>query len=177
MGGLYVAPGIDLRTLAEGGTGRDSGKHEMSHTVPSAYEVGTHNLPAIAGLAAGVKWIQKTGLARIRAHERKLAGQFIAGVSDIPGVTIYGTPDLDHRTSSVSITMEGTTPKEVATWLAEKHHIVTRAGYHCSPLSHETIGTLPGDGTIRFSFGFFNTSEEVTHVVQQLVEAPRTVCV
>ena len=177
MGGLYVAPGIDLRTLAEGGTGGDSGKHDMSHTVPSAYEVGTHNLPAIAGLAAGVKWIQKTGLRRIRSHERKLAGQFIAGVSEIPGIKIFGTRDLDRRTGVVSITMEGAPPKELAAFLAEKHSVTTRAGYHCAPLSHETIGTLPGDGTVRFSFGFFNTTEEVASVVKYLAEAPFAVAV
>ncbi len=175
VGGLYVAPGLDLKTLAEGGTGGDSGQHGMAHKVPSTYEVGTHNLPAIAGLAAGVKWIQKTGLKRIRAHERKLAGQFITGISEIPGVTVYGTDDLDQRTGNVSITMDGTSPKELAAWLAREHQVTTRAGYHCAPLSHETIGTLPGDGTVRFSFGYFNTSEEVTRVVRHMVEAPRAV--
>ncbi|MCH7872069.1 MAG: aminotransferase class V-fold PLP-dependent enzyme, partial [Planctomycetes bacterium] len=98
LGGLYVAPGIDLRTLAEGGTGGDSGEHGMSHKVPSTYEVGTHNLPAIAGLSAGVQWIKETGLDQIQAHERKLAGCFIEGVSEIPGVKVYGTTDLDQRT-------------------------------------------------------------------------------
>jgi len=177
LGGLYVAPGIDLRTLAEGGTGGDSGEHAMFHKVPSTYEVGTHNLPAIAGLAAGVQWIQETGLERIRAHERKLVGQFIAGVSEIPGVKVYGTRDLDRRTGVVSLTMEGMTPKELAAWLAEEHQVTSRAGFHCAPLSHETIGTLPGEGTIRFSFGFFNTPEEVASVLQDLVEAPRAVSV
>lgn len=175
LGGLYVAPGIDLRTLAEGGTGGDSGEHDMSHKVPSAYEVGTHNLPAIAGLSAGVEWIKETGLDQIRAHERKLAGRFIEGVSEIPGVKVYGTTDLDQRTGVVSLTMDGITPKELAAWLAQEHQITTRAGYHCAPLSHETIGTLPGDGTIRFGFGFFNTVEEVATVLRHLVKAPRAV--
>jgi len=127
IGGLYVAPGLDLRTLAEGGTGGDSGQHGMSHVVPSAYEVGTHNLPAIAGLAAGVRWIQETGIDRIREHERNLVEQFLDGVRNLPGVKIYGTDDLDYRTGSVSLTMEGTTPKELASWLAEKHQKIGRA--------------------------------------------------
>lgn len=177
IGGLYVAPGLDLRTLAEGGTGGDSGEHGLAHKVPNAYEVGTHNLPAVAGLAAGVKWIQETGLPRIRAHERKLAGQFLEGISDMTGVTVFGTRDLKRRTGVVSLTMDGTTPKDLAKWLVEKHKVTTRAGFHCAPLSHETIGTCPGEGTIRFSFGFFNTPDEVSAVLQHLAEAPRAVAV
>lgn len=173
IGGLYVAPSVDLRTLAEGGTGGDSGKHGLSHKLPSSYEVGTHNLPAIAGLAAGIRWLQETTLEEIRSKERKLVVQFIEGVSEIPGVTVYGTRDVEQRTGVVSITMEGTTPKELAGWLAEKHNITTRAGYHCAPLSHETIGTIPGDGTVRFGFGYFNTPEEVAIVLEQLAMAPR----
>ncbi len=177
VGGLYVGPQIELRTLAEGGTGADSGKHGMSRKMPSTYEVGTHNLPAIAGLAAGVKWIQETGMKRIRAHEQELAGHFLKGLAELPGITVYGTPDPQMRTGVVSITMEGMAPKELAAWLAETHHVTTRAGYHCAPLAHQTIGTLPGDGTIRFSFGYFNTPEEVKTVLQHLVEAPRAVAV
>ena len=173
IGGLYVAPHLDLRTLAEGGTGGDSGKHPLSHQLPSSYEVGTHNLPAIAGLAAGVRWLLETGLENIRSHEHKLVRQFIDGVSEISGVTVYGTRDVERRTGVVSITMDGTTPKEIARRLADKHNITTRAGYHCAPLSHETIGTLPGDGTVRFGFGYFNTPEEVATVVEHLAHVPR----
>ena len=177
LGGLYVAPGIDLRTLAEGGTGGDSGTHGLSHKVPSAYEVGTHNLPAIVGLAAGVRWIQETGLEKIRTHERKLVAQFLEGVLEIPGVTLYGAHDPNQRAGAVSITMEGMAPKELAAWLATEHQITTRAGYHCAPLSHETIGTLPGDGTIRFGFGYFNTVDEVSITLKKLAKAPRAVAV
>ena len=176
IGGLYVAPHVDLRTLAEGGTGGDSGEHGLSHKLPSGYEVGTHNLPAIAGLAAGIEWVEATGLDKIRAHERKLAGRFIEGVEKIPGVKVYGTRDLDARTGVVSLTMDGITPKELARWLAEEHQITTRAGYHCAPLSHETIGTLPGDGTTRFGFGYFNTPQEVATVLKCLAHVPRAVC-
>lgn len=177
IGGLYVRSGVDLRTLAEGGTGGDSGEHGLSHKLPSSYEVGTHNLPAIAGLAAGVEWIQETGLEKIRCHERGLAEQFIDGLKEVPGVTVYGSTDVNQRTGVVSITMEGIPPKELAGWLAKQHQVTTRAGYHCAPLSHETIGTLPGDGTVRFGFGYFNTSEEVSKVLDHLAHAPRSVTV
>ncbi len=173
VGGLYVRKGIELECLAEGGTGKDSGKHEMSGRYPSNYEVGTHNLLSIAGLTAGVRWLRGTGLETIVAHERALTQRFLEGLHELSGVSIYGAPDPDNRTAVVSLTMEGTTPNEIATWLAETHHIATRAGYHCAPLAHETIGSLPGPGTIRFSFGYFNTLEEVETVLGRLSEMPR----
>ena len=73
----------------------------------------------------------------------------------------------------VSLTMEGVTPAGISQWLAEQHNVSTRSGYHCAPLAHETIGTLPGDGTIRFSFSFSNTMEEVELVLGYLAEVPR----
>jgi len=175
IGGLYVAPGVDLRTLAEGGTGGDSGKHPLAHKLPNSYEVGTHNLPAIAGLAAGIKWVEEKGVANIRRHERSLVQKFIEGVSQIPGVTVYGSKDVEKRAGAVSLTMNGISPKDLARWLATEHQVTTRAGFHCAPLAHETIGTCPGEGTIRFGFGFFNTLDEVCLVVDHLLHAPRTV--
>lgn len=80
---------------------------------------------------------------------------------------------MKRRTSVVSLTMEGITPDAMASWLAEKHNISSRSGYHCAPLAHETIGTLPGQGTIRFSFGFSNTLQEVERLLECLSEVPR----
>lgn len=172
-GGLYVRKGIPLRTLAEGGTGKDSGKHEMSGRFPSNYEVGTHNLLSIAGMTAGVRWIQQTGLEDLRKHEQELVSRFLERVNAIEGVTVYGTPDVTKRTAVVSMTMEGASPSAIAKWLAEEHNVSTRAGYHCAPLAHETIGTLPGEGTVRFGFSFANTVAEVDQVTTWLGEVPR----
>lgn len=173
VGILYVGPGVQLNTLAEGGTGKDSGKHEMSLKEPVAFEVGTHNLPGIVGTAAGAAWIGETGLAKIRRHEQDLVRRLLKGLERIDAVTVYGTRDVEARTAVVSITMRGWTPKALGRWLADEHDVVTRAGYHCAPLAHETIGTLPGDGTLRFSLGYFNTAEEVDLVLAALEEASR----
>lgn len=171
VGGLYVREGIQLNTLAEGGTGRDSGKHEMSGTYPSTYEVGTHNLLAIVGLTAGVRWLTQAGLDAVRQHEQALAKSFIEGIRSQPGTRVYGTEKISDRTAAVSLNVDGCTPQELATWLANTHNVATRPGFHCAPLAHETIGTLPGEGTLRFSFGYFNTPEEVEHAVALLDEA------
>ena len=172
-GGLFVRKGIQLETLAEGGTGKDSGKHEMSGRYPSNYEVGTHNLLSIVGMTAGVRWIKEQGQEALRQHELNITRRFCEGAAKLPGVTLYGHPDVERRTAVVSLTMDGVTPEGIAKWLAEEHNVSTRAGYHCAPLPHETIGTLPGDGTIRFSFGFSNTAEEIDQVLGYLAEVPR----
>lgn len=172
VGGLFVREGIELNTLAEGGTGKDSGKHDMSGRFPSNYEVGTHNLLSIVGLTAGIRWTRQVGLDVIRGHELLLTSRFLEGLREIPGVTIFGAASAERRTAVVSIQMQGTTPAGLAKWLAEKHNMSTRAGYHCAPLAHETIGTLPGDGTLRFSFGFSNTAEEVDGLLDVLSQVP-----
>lgn len=173
VGALFVRKGIQLRTMAEGGTGKDSGKHEMSGRYPSNYEVGTHNLLSIAGMTAGVRWLREQGQGALREHERELTQRFMEGAGELPGVTIYGTSNTAKKTAVVSLTMAGATPANIAKWLAEEHNVATRAGYHCAPLAHETIGTLPGDGTIRFSFSFANTLDEVKQALQFLAEVPR----
>ena len=83
----------------------------------------------------------------------------------MPGVKIYGPADSDQRTAVVSLTIDGMEPASISDYLASKHNIATRSGYHCAPLAHETIGTLPGEGTTRFSFGFSNTRRGSRHDV------------
>ncbi|MEC9094496.1 MAG: aminotransferase class V-fold PLP-dependent enzyme [Planctomycetota bacterium] len=173
IGGLFVRDGIELETLAEGGTGKDSGKHDMSGSFPSNFEVGTHNLLAITGLCAGVRWVKQAGLDSIREHEHSLLTRFIEKIEGIPGIRLYGNDNLQQRTSVCSFVMKGISPQKIATWLSEQHGVSTRAGYHCAPLAHETIGTLPGEGTVRFGFGFSNTVDEVDQVAGMLAEVPR----
>lgn len=176
IGGLYVADGIHLATLAEGGTGKDSGKHDMSGRFPSNFEVGTHNLLGICGVTAGVRWINQVGLDKIREREQMLTRTFSDCLAGIDSIKIYGNPDCGRRTAVVSLTCsQRCSPHELAEWLAAKHQVTTRAGYHCAPLAHESIGTLPGDGTIRFSFGYHNTveqAERVAGLVAQFVKSP-----
>ena len=168
VGVLFVSREVTLNTLAEGGTGKDSGKHAMSLAHAGAYEVGTHNLPSIAGLAAGVRWITGKGVSSIRAHELGLTRRLQEGLVRIKGVKIHGARDAASRTGVVSITLSGTSPKDLARHLTDEKKIVTRAGYHCAPLAHETIGTLPGDGTLRFGIGAFNTDEDIDSALAAL---------
>jgi selenocysteine lyase/cysteine desulfurase len=171
IGLLYVAPGVEHRFFAVGGTGHDSGKLDMSARMPAMFEVGTFNGPAIAGLEAGIAHVQSVGTDAILRHERQLTARFLAGLAAIEGVHVYGDPDPEKRLSVVSCRFLGRDPKTVSGWLAERG-IVTRAGFHCAPLAHQTIGSHPFGGTVRFSFGHPNTLREVDHVLAVLAQMP-----
>ncbi len=144
----------------------------MSGKFPSTFEVGTHNLLGIVGMTAGVRWIKQAGLDSIRMHEQSLTQRFMDGVADIPGLKIFGNPSVERRTAVVSLTRQDVDPQYMARWLASEHNVASRAGYHCAPLAHESIGSLPGLGTLRVSFGFSNTVEEVDSVAGMIREMP-----
>jgi selenocysteine lyase/cysteine desulfurase len=169
VGLLYAAPGLEQQLFVVGGTGKDSGKVEMSRKMPDQFEVGTHNAMALAGLEAGVRWLQDTGVERILAHERALAARLVAGLKRRGDVRFYGGDDLSKRLGVVSVRFEGRAPKDVGGWLAERG-VVTRTGFHCAPLAHQTIGSHPHGGTVRFSFGWPNTAAEVDRVLGLLGE-------
>ncbi len=166
VGGLWIGPRATLRTLAEGGTGGDSGTHPMSGAPPKDYEVGTLNGPAIAGLAAGVRWVREVGLDAIRERESALTGRLLAGLGSIEGVTVHGPPTAEGRTSAVSFTLDGVAPADAAAALCAEHGVVCRAGFHCAPLAHETIGTHAGGGTVRMSPGYFTTEAEIDRALE-----------
>ncbi len=92
----------------------------------------------------------------------------VRGLEAIEGVRVHGTRRPGGRTSVASLSFERHDPKALAGRLANEHGVVTRAGYHCAPLAHETIGTLPGPGTLRLSMGYFNTAGEVDEVLERL---------
>jgi cysteine desulfurase / selenocysteine lyase len=166
---LYVAPGLEQQLFVVGGTGKDSGRVEMSRRMPDQFEVGTHNAMALAGLEAGVRWLGDTGVERVLAHERSLTGRFLQGLRQRDDVHVYGGQDQDLRLGVVSVRFVGRDPREVGGWLAERG-VITRTGFHCAPLAHQTIGSHPYGGTVRFSFGWANTEQEVDTVLALLAE-------
>ncbi len=168
-GGLYVREGIVLAPLMRGGTGSDSAYEIQPDFLPDAYESGTPNVAGIAGLAAGVRFLNEIGIETVKGHEQKLVTQFLAGASEIPGITLYGPRDAALHCGVVSFNVAGAMPSEVALILDESFEIMARSGLHCAPAAHRTLGTFPA-GTLRFSFGWFNTSAEVQVALEALRE-------
>lgn len=168
-GGLYIREGVPLAPLLRGGTGSDSAQETQPAFLPDAHESGTLNVAGIAGLAAAVRFLSEIGIEAVRAHERKLVAQFLAGASQIPGLTIYGPGDAALQCGVVSFNVADAIPSEVGLILDQSFGIMARTGLHCAPGAHRTLGTFP-TGTVRFSFGWFNSPAEVDVAVQALSE-------
>jgi cysteine desulfurase family protein len=164
-GALYIAPGIALAPLVEGGTGTDSASLLQPERCPERYESGTLNLPGIAGLGAGIRFILDAGLAKIRETENARVAALLEGFAGIEGIRIYGPPRGAERAPLVSIDIAGVDPMEAAMILDSHFDIAVRAGLHCAPDAHGSMGTL-SRGTIRFSPGFFTTQSEVDACVE-----------
>jgi cysteine desulfurase/selenocysteine lyase len=165
-GGLYIRKGLEakIQPLMVGGTGSRSEFESQPDFMPDRYESGTLNSVGIAGLGAGVAYILGRGVNDIRTREIMLTQRFLDGLKSIGGVHIYGSGDASRQIPVVSFNIDGVAPSEVSLALDEKFLILSRPGLHCAPAAHRTIGTFPG-GTIRFSFGYFNTEDEITYAL------------
>lgn len=153
----------EIEPLISGGTGSLSNSEEIPDFMPDRFESGTMNLPGIVGLHAALEWINKTGIDNIREHELKLTGRFIDGLKPMVesgDIIIAGKTELEGRTGVVSIQPQNVDPAAIAFALDSEYGIMTRVGLHCTPAAHKSLGTYP-TGTIRFSFGYWNTEEEV----------------
>ena len=161
-GGFYIRKGLEnkINPLEYGGTGSRSEFEEQPDFMPDRFESGTPNTIGIAGLYAGVSFVAGIGVEAIRAKEAALTQLFIDGIRSVKGVKIYGDTDPTKRTAVVSFTIDGVSPSEISYRLDEEFGILTRPGLHCAPSAHRTIGTFP-EGTVRFSFGYFTTEEEI----------------
>ena len=166
-GGLYVREGVSLTPLLRGGTGSNSPHEIQPDFLPDALESGTANAAGLAGLAAGVQFVSNIGAEIVAAHERKLVSHFIQSASQIEKLSLYGPPGAGARCGIVSFNVAGALPSEVCLILDERFSIMARPGLHCAPSAHRTLGTFP-TGTVRFSFGWFNTMEQVDESLRAL---------
>ncbi len=164
-GGLCVADDAEIRGTIYGGTGVRSAVPYHLTEFPYRLEAGTQNLAGIAGLNAGLRWVEERGLTGIHRHEMELLGLLQEGLSDIPGVTIHGTRNLERRVPTLSFTVQGYDPSDVGTILDVDYGILTRTGLQCAPLIHAHHGTTPR-GTVRASIGPFNTREDIQTMVR-----------
>ena len=168
-GGVCVRPGLSIRPLKVGGSGIHSFDREHPSEMPAALEAGTLNGHGIAGLGAAARWLLEIGVEQIRAREQALLRRFVDGVKEVEGVTLYGDPDLSHRTGIQSLNIRDYDSAQVCDWLYEDYGIAVRGGAHCAPLMHEALGTRE-QGAVRFSFSYFNTEAEVDRAIEAVRE-------
>ena len=158
-GALWLADGVELTPLREGGTGSQSQSVLQPQELPERYESGTLNLPGIAGLLQGVRFVQARR-AQIEAHDRALAARLRDGLTAL-GARLYGpeTPAL----GLVSFNLGGMRSEDVADGL-NRYGIGIRAGLHCAPLAHRYLGTME-TGAARASTGWFNTEGDIDRLL------------
>lgn len=165
-GVLLCCKKAETNPLMEGGTGSVSIQQEMPEFLPDRLEAGTHNVPGIAGLLEGVRFVRGMGEDAICLHERKLAQMASEGLRELPGVSVCARRDLFDQTGVLSFVPQGLDSELVGNALADAGFAV-RAGMHCAPLAHRTAGTIES-GTVRLSFSVFNKDEEVNLFLKTL---------
>jgi cysteine desulfurase family protein len=161
-GVLILSAPLPVKPFREGGTGFKSESPEQPEEYPWRLEAGTLNLPGIAGLAAGVRFVRSIGVNAIAEHQAKLARVLADGLRQIDGVSVYCDPA--PRTGVVSFRLDVGDVALTGTILDESFRIAVRTGLHCAPAAHRAIGTFP-EGTVRVSFGQFNTRGDVEALV------------
>lgn len=163
-----------ISPFIEGGTGSLSESEFQPEYMPDKFESGTLNLPGIYGLNASLKYIKKTGIDTIHKIEMELTERFLDGILNIDEIRNVGLNTIEGRTSVVSLDFERLDNSEVAFMLDREYGIMTRVGLHCSPSAHKTLNTFL-KGTVRFSFGHFNTIEEVDYTIDSIVKVMKII--
>lgn len=149
------------RVFFAGGTGSQSESPEMPPDLPERMEAGTANVPGIAGLLAGIRYVKSRGVEKIFASETMAAKACIDGLRHLP-VQVFAGP---HQGATVSFVPD--MDCEVLAERLGRAGIAVRAGLHCAPLAHASGGTLK-TGTVRVSFGLDSCPAHAQILCRQL---------
>ena len=158
-GGLFIPENVNPMPLMTGGTGSASENMTQPEILPDKYESGTLNMPAIAGLYEGARFILNEGIPAVHEKEGYLRGMLADGLMNIRGVNVL-YPDNKYVTSAISFFAEGIDTATLGAQLDEKYGIAVRCGLHCAPVAHKVFGTFEC-GTVRVSPGYFNTKKDI----------------
>jgi len=167
---LYLAPCVEPEPLLRGGTGSRSESEYQPDFAPDRYEAGTLNAIGIVGLGAAAEYLRALGVEGVEARLTELGRRFRDGLADVDGITMQGPADAAESVGIASLNVDGVPCATVARLLDDEWGVMTRAGLHCSPAAHRSLGTAP-DGTLRFSWSHASTEQEI----DAAVEAVRTI--
>lgn len=155
IGGFIANALIKLPSLIYGGTGVESANQDMPNEVPVKYEAGSHNILAISGLNASLKWINSIGIEAIRVKEYENRNKLLEILNDYDNIKVIAS---DSSIGVISCVFDGYSSDNIGQVLSD-YNIATRTGLHCSPEAHKFLGTFPA-GTVRFSVGYFNSDDD-----------------
>lgn len=158
--------------LLYGGTGSQSMLQTMPEQLPDRLEAGTHNVPGIAGLLAGVRYVSAQGVDNIARREQRRSQVLIDRLRAEPRLEVFASPDASCQTAVLSVRCRDMDCETLAQALA-RCGIAVRAGLHCAPVAHRTAGTLE-TGTVRLSLSPFTTDADIAHTVRAFHDILRT---
>jgi cysteine desulfurase family protein len=168
-GALYVGPRTQVRAWREGGTGGDSSSETQPRELPYFLEGGTPNVLGVAGLAAGIKYIEEQGIDSLRKHETSLVARLWRRLDEMDAYQVFGHRNLGEHVGTLSFRCHSLPANEVGGILDQAFEIAIRPGLHCAPYIHRSLGTF-SEGTVRVSPGAFNTEEDIDRLTRALVE-------
>jgi selenocysteine lyase/cysteine desulfurase len=166
---LWARSGVEPAGIMQGGTGSTSESLEMPEAFAERLEPGTPDVPALAAAAAAAAWLEDRGVAAVAAVGRDLADRTAAELSGLAGVRVARG---EAAAGIVSFTVQGYDPADVAAILEQAAGVQVRSGFHCAAVVHEHLGTRSG-GTVRASFGPFNTAADVEALVAAVAAVVR----
>jgi cysteine desulfurase / selenocysteine lyase len=171
-GALFIRPGLEseIESLKQGGTGTSSDRDRQPDAMPHKFESGSPNVPGIIGLGEGVRYILDQSVAELRQHSNELGNALMTQLGDVPSVQLYGPADTLARVGLASVVVQGYDPQEVAATLDAAKRIQVRAGFHCAAAMHASLGTASLGGTVRLSWGPYNTVDDIAIAVAALRE-------
>ncbi len=183
IGGLYVAPHVAMNSPAavcelpapgamQATTAEGNPSPAACATMPGYCDVGSVDRAALAGLAAGLAWLDEPGQADRLTRCRELIARLAAAVSAFPHVTLHGPRDPEARCPTLAFTTSTHSPAELAQALAERG-VLVGSGLQCAPSAHETLGTAP-HGVLRLSVGPAQGDDDIGTAIAALREVLRT---
>jgi cysteine desulfurase / selenocysteine lyase len=169
---LAIRPGVadQLDSVRQGGTGTQSEQTRQPNELPAKFESGNLNVPGILGLAAGVEFLRNRGVENIELEGQQLTERLLAGFREIAGLRVLGPESAMQRVPLVSVVLAGYDPQEVALGLDAAFRVQVRAGLHCAPAMHESLGTQRSGGTVRFSLGPFTSEADIDATIEAVAE-------
>jgi len=170
IGGSYVMEHVPVRYTRFGGTGVRSAVKTHLDEFPYRLECGTLNIVGVAGLYAGVKWINEQGIENMHNREIALWDKLRIGLQQIKGVTTYCAASKENQNPVLSFNVNGFDAGDVGAMLDVDYNIACRTGLQCAPKVHEGIGTFDMHGTVRMSIGPFNTEAHIDHAIMAVKE-------
>ncbi len=168
IGGLVVAPDLELATTRFGGTGMDSASLTHTQAYPLRLEAGTLNLLGVIGLSLGIDFVVAQGVEAVHRQEMALLRRLRDGLATSSAITLYCADDLADHLPVLAANVAGIHPQDVGAILDGDFGIAVRVGLHCAPMVHRDLGTIER-GAVQFSPGAFTTADEIDLAVEAML--------